>query len=152
MDICIDFDGTCVTHEFPNVGKDIGAQPVLKKLVENGHNLILFTMRSDRLVGGDTGDTTIEDVTGNFLQDAIDWFEKNDIPLYGIQSNPAQKQWTESPKAYGQLYIDDAALGCPLVYPQGGRPYVDWAIVEKMLCGGGLIDSCGYCAPPEGTK
>ena len=43
MDIVIDFDGTCVTHEFPLVGKDIGAIPVLKKLVENGHNLILFT-------------------------------------------------------------------------------------------------------------
>lgn len=32
MDIVIDFDGTCVTHEFPLVGKDIGAVPVLKKL------------------------------------------------------------------------------------------------------------------------
>ena len=29
------------------IGKDIGAVPVLKELVENGHNLILFTMRSD---------------------------------------------------------------------------------------------------------
>lgn len=47
MDICIDFDGTCVMHEFPEVGQDIGAVPVLKKLVEAGHNLILFTMRSD---------------------------------------------------------------------------------------------------------
>ena len=47
MEICIDFDGTCVTHDFPKVGKDIGAIPVLKKLIENGHNLILFTMRSD---------------------------------------------------------------------------------------------------------
>jgi len=28
MEICIDFDGTCVTHEFPKVGKDIGAVPV----------------------------------------------------------------------------------------------------------------------------
>jgi hypothetical protein len=47
MDILIDFDGTCVAHEFPKVGKDIGAVPVLKALVENGHNLILFTMRSE---------------------------------------------------------------------------------------------------------
>lgn len=28
--IGIDFDGTCVTHDFPRIGKDIGAQPVLK--------------------------------------------------------------------------------------------------------------------------
>ena len=34
MEICVDFDGTCVTHEFPKVGKDIGAVPVLKKLVD----------------------------------------------------------------------------------------------------------------------
>ncbi len=31
MDFCIDFDGTCVTHLFPKVGKDIGAAPVLRE-------------------------------------------------------------------------------------------------------------------------
>ena len=25
MIIAIDFDGTCVTHEYPKIGKDIGA-------------------------------------------------------------------------------------------------------------------------------
>lgn len=34
MVIAVDFDGTCVTHEFPKIGKDIGAIPVLRKLVE----------------------------------------------------------------------------------------------------------------------
>ena len=77
LDIVVDFDGTCVSHEFPKVGYDIGAAPVLKELVSNGHRLILFTMRSDRPVGGDTGDETIVDVTGNFLTDAINWFKKN---------------------------------------------------------------------------
>ena len=38
MVLAIDFDGTCVTHEYPKVGKDIGSVPVLKKLVENGRN------------------------------------------------------------------------------------------------------------------
>ena len=47
MYIAIDFDGTCVTHEYPNIGKDIGAIPVLKQLVKDGHKLILYTMRSD---------------------------------------------------------------------------------------------------------
>jgi hypothetical protein len=28
--IAVDFDGTCVTHEYPKVGRDIGAVPVLK--------------------------------------------------------------------------------------------------------------------------
>lgn len=45
--IGIDFDGTVVTHDFPKIGKDIGAVPILKRLVDNGHKLILFTMRSD---------------------------------------------------------------------------------------------------------
>ncbi len=47
MIIAIDFDGTCVTHAFPKIGKDIGSVPVLKALTEQGHKIILFTMRSD---------------------------------------------------------------------------------------------------------
>ena len=37
MIIAIDFDGTCVTHDYTRIGKDFGAVPVLKKIVENGH-------------------------------------------------------------------------------------------------------------------
>jgi hydroxymethylpyrimidine pyrophosphatase-like HAD family hydrolase len=43
--IAVDFDGTCVTHEYPSMGKEIGAPEVLKQLVDRGHKLILFTMR-----------------------------------------------------------------------------------------------------------
>lgn len=46
MIIAVDFDGTCVTHEFPYVGKEIGAAEVLKELTDKGHKIILFTMRS----------------------------------------------------------------------------------------------------------
>lgn len=45
--VVLDFDGTVLTHDFPELGKDIGAIPVLKKIVANGHKLVLFTMRSD---------------------------------------------------------------------------------------------------------
>lgn len=133
MDIVIDFDGTVVTHEFPLIGQDIGAVPVLRELVENGHRLILFTMRSDRRKTGGVKDGTIQDVSGNFLTDAVEWFKKNDIPLYGIQKNPTQKKWTTSPKAYGQLIIDDAALGCPLIYGIHERPFVCWTTVRIHL-------------------
>lgn len=134
MEIAIDFDGTCVTHAFPQVGKDIGAVPVLKELVANGHRLILYTMRSDRAEKNPTGHSDIEDVTGNFLTDAINWFESNGIPLYAIQQNPSQSQWTTSNKCYAHLYIDDAALGCPLEWPDGAdRPFVDWASVRTIL-------------------
>lgn len=145
MVIAIDFDGTCVTHEFPKIGKDIGAIPVLKRLVENGHQLILNTMRSDRLVGGDTGDPGISDITGIFLTDATNWFRENNVPLFGIQENPTQHSWTTSPKVYADIYIDDAALGCPLVYPDGERPYVDWVEVEKILERNGLLKSGKKC-------
>lgn len=133
MDICIDFDGTCVSHEFPQIGKDIGAIPVLKELVEAGHKLILFTMRSDRKKKKKVDGETII-VEENFLADALKWFEENEIELYGVQKNPKQRFWTSSPKAYGHLYIDDANLGCPLVIPEdGSRAYVDWLKVREML-------------------
>jgi hypothetical protein len=117
MIIAVDFDGTCVTHEYPKVGRFIGAQPVLHKLVERGDKLILWTMRDDEE-----------------LQDAIDWFNTNGIALYGVQTNPSQSDWTSSPKAYANLYIDDAALGAPLVKGMlGERDYIDWEQVEKIL-------------------
>lgn len=134
MNIAIDFDGTCVTHEFPLIGKNIGAVPVLKRLVKNGHNLILFTMRSD-IVNPQGEDNELHLESGNYLTDAVNWFKENDIPLYGIQTNPTQHTWTTSPKAYAHLYIDDAALGCPLKYDSAhsDRPFVDWAKVLIYL-------------------
>lgn len=133
MDICIDFDGTCTTHDFPRIGKEIGSAPILRELVLNGHDLILFTMRSDIDKVKIPNGSNLCDIPGNYLTDAVNWFKANDIPLYGIQSNPSQHSWTSSPKAYGHLYIDDAAIGCPLVYPLEGRPYVDWVKIRKML-------------------
>lgn len=125
MDIAIDFDGTCVTHDYPNVGLDIGAQRVLRMLVESRHNLILYTMRS-----------------GKELQDAVDWFDRNDIPLYGIQKNPTQESWTSSNKCYAHLYIDDAAFGCPLItrLSKSKRPFVNWVQVEYTLFKNIIID------------
>ena len=123
MIIGVDFDGTVVTHEYPEVGKDVGAVPVLKKLVDNGNQLILFTMRDSK---------------NGTLQDAVDWFKKNGIELYGVNTNPTQS-WTDSPKAYCHLYIDDAALGIPTVENPDGRPYVDWARVEELLKEKGIL-------------
>jgi hypothetical protein len=139
MDIVIDFDGTCVTHEFPKVGKDIGAVPVLKELIDNGHRLILFTMRSDEDNGASDEFPNVHG--GKYLTDAINWFKRNDIELFGIQRNPTQT-WTTSPKAYGQIYIDDAALGCPLIYDKkvSRNPFVDWVRVRKMLEYRGLLN------------
>ena len=68
------------------------------------------------------------------LKDAITYLTGYGIKLYGVNTNPTQKEWTNSPKAYCQLYIDDAALGCPLIYPDAGRrPFVDWSEVKSNL-------------------
>lgn len=140
MDICIDFDGTCVSHEFPAIGKDIGAVPVLKELVEKGHRLILFTMRSDRKKKKKIDGVEIA-VEENVLTEAVQWFDQNSIPLYGVQKNPTQRFWTSSPKAYGHMYIDDANLGCPLIEndPESDRPYVDWVKVREALKEKGIL-------------
>jgi hypothetical protein len=134
MIIAIDFDGTCVTHDFPRIGKDIGAVPILKQLTDNGHQLILFTMRSD-IEEPNSEDDRIHTKGGKYLTDAINWFKDNDIPLWGIQTNPTQLSWTKSPKAYAQLYIDDAALGCPLILDTAfhERHYVDWNEVKLRI-------------------
>jgi hydroxymethylpyrimidine pyrophosphatase-like HAD family hydrolase len=123
MIIAVDFDGTCVTHDFPNEGQSVGGEETLKELVKNGHKLILYTMRS-----------------GATLETAIQWFLKNGISLYGIQYNPEQARWTSSNKCYAQLYIDDAALGCPLRFDEKSeRPYVDWSLVRVHLKSMNLI-------------
>ncbi len=142
MIIAIDFDGTCVTHEFPLVGKDIGAVPVLKRIIANGHSLILWTMRSD-IAEVFSEDPDIHKVAGNYLTDAQNWFIQNDIPLWGINANPEQWKWTTSPKVYAHKYIDDAAHGCPLITPAdyvfrhlpplSNRPFVDWGLLEQHL-------------------
>lgn len=124
MIIAVDFDGTCVTHEYPKVGRNINAAPVLRKILDKGHNIILWTMRS-----------------GTTLEEAVAWFTENGIFLFGINENPEQKEWTNSPKAYAQMYIDDAALGCPLTYASSfsNRPYVDWNAIEQLLIKKGII-------------
>lgn len=116
MIIAIDFDGTCVTHDYPEIGKEIGAIEVLKELLDKGHELILFTMRS-----------------GKGLHEAVQWFNENDIRLYGVQYNPTQAGWTCSNKAYANMYIDDAALGCPLIYEKHFKPYADWKKIREWL-------------------
>ena len=77
--IGVDFDGTCVTHEFPHIGKSIGAEGALKELVARGHKLVLFTMRSFK---------------DNSLRDALEWSKERDIQLCGINENHDQHTWT----------------------------------------------------------
>ncbi len=116
MIIAIDFDGTCVCNQFPDVGPPVpGCVEVLKDLVAGGHRLILWTVRS-----------------GKRLDDAVTWFTFQGVPLWGINKNPGQHAWSDSPKAHADLFIDDRALGIP-VSVVAGDFVVNWAAVRGML-------------------
>lgn len=116
--IAIDFDGTCVEHEYPGIGLDAeGAVKTLRDLNAKGHRIILYTMRS-----------------GELLEAAVKWFKQRDIKLWAINENPEQKSWTSSPKSHADIYIDDSALGCPVRFIEGvRRPVADWTKIRAIL-------------------
>ncbi|MBR6720897.1 MAG: hypothetical protein IKL63_02055 [Alistipes sp.] len=124
MIIAVDFDGTCVEHDYPYIGMDAeGAVDVLRELVAKGHRLILFTMRS-----------------GDKLEAAVKWFKERKVELWSINTNPEQREWTESVKVYAHYYIDDSAVGCPIKFIDGvPRPVVDWAKVRAIFQNDGVL-------------
>lgn len=132
MVIAVDFDGTCVSHEFPQTGVNIGAEIVLKALTEKGCNIICLSMRSE-----EHKDTISHDT----ITPIKDWFEKNNIPLYALNDNPDQKKWSKSRKVYANIYIDDQYLGCPLKFNLtiSNRLFVNWYGVTELLAKYGVI-------------
>ena len=122
--IAVDFDGTCVEHNYPAIGMDVeGAVEALRTLNKHGHRIILNTMRS-----------------GQRLEAAVRWFRDRKIELWAVNRNPEQEQWTTSPKVYADIYIDDSALGCPLIFLEGvRRPVVNWSKVRQLLESDGMI-------------
>ena len=117
MIIAVDFDDTlCVNTEFPGVGAPIPmAVEYLKQFDEAGARLILWTMRSNEA-----------------LDAAVDYLRQRGVPLWGVNDNPEQYSWSDSPKVYAHLYIDDAGFGIPLTTFQG-LEVVDWAKVGPAV-------------------
>lgn len=115
--VAVDFDGTCVTDEYPDVGQDISAAFYLREISRLGAKIILWTCRS-----------------GKPLKDAVQWFQDNKIPLFGCNENANQAAWNypdrPSPKAFAHIYVDDRAFGVPIVM---GSSHVDWSIVGPEL-------------------
>jgi hydroxymethylpyrimidine pyrophosphatase-like HAD family hydrolase len=119
MIIAIDFDGTIVDHRFPDIGNPVpGANHWIKTWKELGGTLFLWTMRSNE-----------------YLEAAIKYIEENKLEFDKYNHNEGQLSWTNSPKLYAHVYVDDAAFGCPLKENprMGGRPYVDWSIVGPAI-------------------
>ena len=114
--IAVDFDGTCVSNEYPEIGETLpGCVEILKKLRQKGHKIILLTMRSDEK-----------------LKKAVEWFDNKGIKLWGINNNPQQKSWSSSRKVYADAYIDDLNIGCPITKHKG-KSAVNWKEIEKEL-------------------
>jgi hypothetical protein len=123
--IAVDFDGTLVDHQFPDIGPEVpGAFDWLRKFREAGAVLILWTMRStDRQKDGDV------------LDPAVQFCRQRGIEFDGVNFGPGDRSWTNSPKVYAHVYIDDAAMGFPLrENPRsGGRPFADWEVIGPAV-------------------
>ena len=119
MIIAVDFDGTICEHLCPGIGKDVpGAIKWLLKFQEAEARLILYTLRDKKL--------------GVHL--ALDHCLQKGLHFWAVNQNPEQKSWSASKKVYADIYIDNAAAGCPLVSGVGGqRPMVDWSVVGPMV-------------------
>ncbi len=113
MVIAVDFDGTIVTHAYPEIGKPIPfAIETLKKLQSEGHHeLILWTVRE-----------------GELLQEAIDYCKERGLEFYAVNANyPEEKYEHNAPrKLNAELWIDDKNLG--------GLP--DWGTIYQMIQSG----------------
>lgn len=112
MLIAVDFDGTIVEHRYPEIGKEIPfATDTLKRLIRDGHRLILWTVR-----------------TGALLDEAIEWCHKKGIDFYAVNKNYPEEIIDEhtSRKLKVDLTIDDRNVG--------GLP--DWGIIYEMIRSG----------------
>lgn len=150
----IDFDGTCIPS-LPDNGyteHETGAERVLKRLVQSGHDLVLWTARNS------SRNNPFNYIGGKFrnessLDEAVRWFSEREIPLAGINEVPGEEDIVGySRKALGHFMIDDTAIGTPLIwdnvnyysyekeeYVTAQTYYVDWERIENILTNVGLI-------------
>ncbi len=98
MKIAVDFDGTIVEHAYPAIGREMrGAFQALKKLQEQGHQLILWTYRA-----------------GRTLDLAIRYCQQNGIEFYAVNASQPGERFPEDGvprKVDADLYIDDRNVG-----------------------------------------
>jgi hypothetical protein len=109
LTIAVDFDGTIVEDEYPNIGKPkIFAFETLKKLQEDGHRLILWTYRS-----------------GVRLEEAVAFCKKQEIIFYAVNKSFPEEQfdYTKSRKIHADLFIDDRNIG----------GFLGWGEIYQML-------------------
>lgn len=120
--IGVDYDRSIDYKGFPDYGKEVPhAFYWLHRFLDLDCKLILWTCRYD---GDDVGPT---------LTDAIKFCRKNGIEFWGINQNP---HWSKSPKILCDIFIDDRAIGCPLVNMGTEalpRHIIDWTKMGPMV-------------------
>ena len=111
MTIAVDFDGTIVEHRYPEIGKEKPfALDTLKRLRDEHHKLILWTVREGRL-----------------LDEAVSFCRSRGLEFYAVNSTVPGEAGSgsgrSSRKVVADLYIDDRNLG--------GLP--DWGVIYEMV-------------------
>ncbi len=110
MNIAVDFDGTIVRHEYPQIGKEIPfAIQTLKMLAQKGHRLILWTVREGRL-----------------LDEAIQWCSERGLEFYAVNKDYPEETVNAqdfSRKLKVDIWIDDRNVG--------GLP--DWGTIYRII-------------------
>lgn len=101
--IAVDFDGTIVQNKYPKIGKPLPfAFETLKLLQQDGHRLVLWTVRANDL-----------------LQEAVDYCRKNGVEFYAVNQNyEGEKDGVR--KLNADIFIDDRNVGG---LPQWGEIY-----------------------------
>ena len=111
MTIAVDFDGTIVEHNYPDIGEERPfAIDTLKMLINDRHKLILWSVRE-----------------GALLDDAVEWCRQRGVEFYAVNRDyPEEKRENNqhfSRKLKVDMFIDDRNLG--------GLP--DWGTIYRMI-------------------
>ncbi len=107
--IAVDFDGTIVEHQYPEIGKEkLFAFETLREMQKRGFKLILWTVRS-----------------GEKLDEAVEFCRKKGIEFYAVNKNYPEEVIDDdfARKIEADIYIDDRNVG--------GFP--GWSAVWQML-------------------
>ena len=98
MTIAVDFDGTIVEHRYPAIGKEKPfAIDTLKRLQEEGHKIILWSVREGKTLG-----------------EAVEFCRRRGLEFYAVNSDFPNASWSGSGvsrKVKADVYIDDRNLG-----------------------------------------
>ena len=97
LKIAVDFDGTIVDHEYPEIGKPkLFAFETLKAMQKKGYVLVLWTFRA-----------------GEKLDEAVQYCKENGIEFYAINKSYPEEVFddTISRKIDADIFIDDRNIG-----------------------------------------